>query len=125
MLGLQDGVEQHQQTQRQDAGNHHGDGVDRRRDILRGDPDVYVVQVRLPVAMVTLQLGPAAHPVPQDGPWVAGLHRQPLVVKLPVVRPPIEEGEDWGQERPHSTRSARSQEGHETHFSRAKHKHTH
>lgn len=99
---LKDGVNQHQDAQRQHAGNHHGDGVDRWRDIVDGHHDVHVVQGELAVATVTLPSGAlqlrlvAAHPVSQDGLGVAGLHRQLLVVKLPVLLPPVEVGVVWG-----------------------------
>lgn len=78
---LKDGVNQHQGAQRQDAGNHHGDGVDRRRDIADGDRDVHVVQGQLTVTAVTLTSGAlqlrliTAHPVTQDGLGVPGFHR--------------------------------------------------
>ena len=78
---LKDGVNQHQDAQQQDAGDHHGDGIDRWRDILDGDHDVHVVQAQLAVAMVTPTSGElrfrlvTAHPVTQDGPGVAGFHR--------------------------------------------------
>lgn len=98
VLELKDGVHQHQDAQRQDARDHHGDGVDRRRDVVDGHHDVHVVEGQLPVAAVTLAARAldvglvAAHPVAQDGLGVSGLHRQLLVVELPVLLPLVEVG---------------------------------
>ena len=91
---LENGVDQHQDAQRQDAGDHHGDGVDRRWDVVDGHYDVYVIQRQLAVAAVVagaLHVGlVAAHPVAQDGLWIPGFHCQLLVVELPVLLPLIE-----------------------------------
>lgn len=95
---LKDRVHQHQDAQRQDARDHHGDGVDCRRDVVDGHHDVHVVQGQLAVTTVTLVARAlhvglvAAHPVAQDGLWVSGFHRQLLVVELPVLLPLVEVG---------------------------------
>lgn len=95
---LKDGVHQDQDAQRQDAGNHHGDGIDRRWDIIDGHHDVHIVEGQLAVTAVSIATGSlhvrlvAAHPVTQDGLWVSGFHRQLLVVELPVILPLVEVG---------------------------------
>lgn len=96
VLELKDGVDQHQDAQRQDAGDHHGDGVDRGGDAVEGHHDVHVVRGQLAVSTViprALQVGlEAAHPVLQNRLGISRLHRQLLVVKLPVVVPLVEVG---------------------------------
>ncbi len=88
---LKNRVHQHQDAQRQNARDHHGDGVDCRRDIVNGHHDVHVVKGQLAVSAVTLAAGAlhvrlvAAHPVTQDGLGVSRFHRQLLVVELPVL----------------------------------------
>lgn len=66
-LKLENGIDQHQDAERQDAWYHHGDGVDGRGDIVDGHDDVHVVKGQLPVSAVAagaLHLGlVAAHPV--------------------------------------------------------------
>ena len=89
-------VHQHQDAQRQNAGDHHGDGVDRRWDVVDGHHDVHVVEGQLAVSAVTFAARAlhvrlvATHPVAQDGLGVSGFHRQLLVVELPVLLPLVE-----------------------------------
>lgn len=93
---LKDCVHQHQDAQRQNAGDHHSDGVDSRGHIVDGHHDVHIVKGQLAVSAVTLAAGAlhvrllAAHPVTQDGLGVSGFHRQLLVVELPVLLPLVE-----------------------------------
>lgn len=96
VLELENGVDEHQDAQRQDAGDDHGDGVDRRGDVVEGHHDVHVVEGRLPVPTVVagaLHVGlEAAHPVTQNRLWVSRFNFELLVVKLPVVFPLVEVG---------------------------------
>lgn len=67
VLELKNGVDQHQDAQRQDAGDDYSDGVDRRGDVVEGHHDVHVVMVQLAVSTVVagalhVRLE-AAHPV--------------------------------------------------------------
>lgn len=95
---LKNRVDQHQDAQRQDARDHHGDGVDRRRDIIDGHHDVHVIVGQCAVSAVTAATGAldvglvAAHPVAQDRLWISGFYRQLLVVELPVLLLLVEVG---------------------------------
>lgn len=66
---LKNRVDQHQDAQRQDARDHHSDGVDCRRGIVDGHHDVHVIEGQCAVSTVTvatrvLHVGlVAAHPV--------------------------------------------------------------
>lgn len=81
-LELKDGVDQHQQAERQDAGDDDGDGFDRAGFVVQFDHDVLVLR-RLRVGVDGSQV--AAHEVFEDGARVARLHPQPVVVELPVL----------------------------------------
>lgn len=95
---LKNRVHQDQDAERQDAGDHHSDGVYSCRDVIDGHHDVHVIERQLAVTTVTVatcafHIGLiAAHPVTQDGFWVSRLHRQLLVVKLPVLLSFVEVG---------------------------------
>lgn len=100
---LDDGVDQHQDAQGQDAGDHHRDGVDRGGDAVEGHHDVHVVRGQLAVSTVptgALQVGlEAAHPVPENRPGIPRLNPQLLVVEPPVVLFLVEVGVNCGEKR--------------------------
>lgn len=81
-LELKDGVDQHQQAERQDAGNDDGDGFNRAGFIVQFNHHVLVLR-RLHVGVDGPEV--ASHEVFEDGARVAGLHPQPVVVELPVL----------------------------------------
>lgn len=80
-LELKDGVDQHQQAERQDAGNDDGDGFDSAGFTVQFNHDVLVIR-RLQVGVDGREV--ASHEVFQDRARVARLHPQPVVVELPV-----------------------------------------
>lgn len=94
VLELKDGVDQDQDAEREDAGDHHGDGVDGARHVVDGHHDVHVVEGQMPVFVLLHLRLVAAHPVLQDGLGVAGLHVQFLVIKLPIILAFVEIGID-------------------------------
>lgn len=98
---LENGVEEDHHAQRQHTGDGDGHGLLRAP---RGAPldhhvHVAVVIVALlrhrgaPVPLVIRRQAVAAHEVPENGPRVAGLHAQQLVVELPVLLPLVKVGE--------------------------------
>lgn len=80
-LELKDGVDQHQQAERQDAGYDDSDGFDRAGFVVQFNHNVLVIR-RLQVGVDGCEV--ASHEVFQDRARVAGLHPQPVVVELPV-----------------------------------------
>lgn len=80
-LELKDGVDQHQQAERQDAWYDDSDGFDRAGFIVQFNHDVLVIR-RLHVGVDGREV--ASHEVFQDRARIAGLHPQPVVVELPV-----------------------------------------
>lgn len=100
---LEHGVEEDHHAQRQHAGDGDGHGLLRapRRAPLDHHVHVAVVVVALlgrrwvPVPLVIGRKAVTAHEVPENGPRVAGLHAQQLVVELPVLLPFVKVGESW------------------------------
>lgn len=92
VLELEDGVDQHQDAEGQDAGDDHGHRIHRAWHVVDGHHDVHVVLGQPPLLAPFHLLLVAAHPVTQDVAWVARLHTQFLVVKLPVVPALVEIG---------------------------------
>lgn len=95
---LKDRVHEHQDAQRQNARDHHGDGIDCRGDVVDGHNDADIIRGQLAVPRVTVVAGAlhvglvAAHPVTQDGLWISRFHSQLLVIKFPVLLPLVEVG---------------------------------
>ncbi|TNN67476.1 hypothetical protein EYF80_022282 [Liparis tanakae] len=95
---LENGVEEDHHAQGQDAGDSDGHGFLRAPRAVQFDDDVHVAVVvvallrhrGVPVPVGVGGEAVAAHEVPQDGPRVAGLHAQHLVVELPVLLPLVE-----------------------------------
>ncbi|KAI1233258.1 hypothetical protein IHE44_0004425 [Lamprotornis superbus] len=80
-------VYQDKDTQRQDAGDDHCDGIDSAGHVIYCHHDVHIVMREAPVLAPLNILLVTAHPVLEDRPGVAWLHTQPLVIKLPVLLP--------------------------------------
>lgn len=105
VLELEDSVKQHQEAQGQCAGDDHSHSIHRAWHVIDGHHDVHIIlgQPALLPPLYLLLL--AAHPVTQDVAWVAWLHTQFLVVKLPVVPTFVEVGVICGNGKdsaPHS-----------------------
>ena len=101
-LELHHGVDQHQEAQRQHAGNDDGDGLHRVRLVVQLDHDVRGAVVgRRPGGVDGRQV--AAHEVLEDGTRVARLHSEELVVELPVLLTFVEVGETWGDRKTEET----------------------
>lgn len=79
---LKDGVDQHHQANRQDAGDDDSDGFDRAAFVVQLDDDVHVF-LRWLIGIDGREV--AAHEVFQDGARVAGFHPQSVIVELPVL----------------------------------------
>lgn len=91
-LELHHSVDQHQQAQREHAGDDDGDGLHRVRLVVQLDHHVRVAVIgRRPGGVDGRQL--AAHEVLEDGTRVARLHSEELVVELPVLLTLVEVGE--------------------------------
>lgn len=91
-LELHHSVDQHQQAQCEHAGDDNGDGLHCVRLVVQLDHHVRVTVIgRRPGGVNWRQL--AAHEVLKDGTWVARLHPEELVVKLPVLLTLVEVGE--------------------------------
>lgn len=91
-LELHHSVDQHQQAQREHAGDDDGDRLHRVGLVVQLDHHVSVAVVGWWAGGVDgHQL--TTHEVLEDGAWVARLHPQELVVELPVLLPLVEVGE--------------------------------
>lgn len=90
---LENGVEEDHHAQRQHTGDSDGHCFLRAPRAVQFDHNIHVAIVIVaflrhrgaPVPVVVGRQAVTAHEVPQDGPRVAGLHTQQLVVELPVL----------------------------------------
>lgn len=89
---LEDCVYQDKDTQRQDAGDHHCNGIDSAGHVIYCHHDIHIIVREAPVLAPLNILLVTAHPVFEDRPGVAWLHTQPLVIKLPVLLPFVKVG---------------------------------
>ncbi|KAG7229243.1 hypothetical protein INR49_012900 [Caranx melampygus] len=90
---LENSVEEDHHAQRQDTGDGDGHRFLRAPCTVQFDDNVHITVVVVallrhrgaPVPVGVCRKAVATHEVPQDGPWVARLHTEKLVVKLPVL----------------------------------------
>lgn len=91
-LELHHSVDQHQQAQREHAGDDDGDGLHRVRLVFQLDHHVRVAVIGWrPAGVDGRQI--ATHEVLKDGTRVARLHTEELVAELPVLLALVEVGE--------------------------------
>lgn len=96
-LELYHSADQHQQAQRKHTGDDDGDCFHHVGLVVQLDHHIWVAVITLRPGRVD---GPqlTAHEVLEDGTWIAWLHSEELVVKLPVFLPLVEVGEPCGKE---------------------------